>query len=819
MATLSSPALALSDQQLKEVLEYEKILHLGDEILTGAHPRIKVPNFQPDKVDTPSFQQQRHAIEQILKHQLDEVSNETNRKNPPTDIAPHLNVAEVLEKALNLVHPVPYVARVKSATNAAATTPSAELPIRLPIQLAAVSRESFDKKSFYPSNHHSPVASVANSTQGSQTCEKGHGTLLEPKADLVDLGTAPNSPTSGSIHLRRTENENTRRAPYPVPRQNNLSNGNAKQQIPEIPPPNPSKVGCFGKESLSIQHFNRHLAPNNMNFSNTRLASLQDATDSDAAPNLHAKVLQSNTQNAQFLEGSKPQVDAAEAISISAPLPTGSLSPTAAITYGNQISFKPTQNSQTEISRASHNINSVQLNSRIVPGVYSDRNSPESSLHQNDENARKDPDKPKTSKSGPRVESSNPSIKEEPVSPSQSIVQPIPIKKSRALQSWRPLPYQDSVERELVRSIDNSELSAYGQGQASLPISRDLNTENLPSHILYPPRREPRGEDNPRPYASLRYARRAVSPSYTIQMSPTEYQPIQSTSRAIVESPLPRYYREANRPYTGHYIRSERSLSPPIYKNRYSPILREIMPPPPTHVDEFGRKYYPERAIRRSVAPSNCHAELEPVYDQGSVQHPATRVSKAIIAPSYEDDPFIERVPVGRISSISFRRVPEVQTLNYRTYRQRDYPTQTREIIPPRGEYVDIQDARDRRQVSHFEDIGISHEYPPRMQSVRPNAVVYEESPRQAEFVPQLQGLRSERSSTIRRELDPPQELREISVHPHEVRREHLPSEEDRRSFAGHVRRYPLEDPQFESPHEIIRGVYGDGRRPPPYRY
>src|SRR6266536_76302 len=62
-ATAAAPALPIngnapSDQELKDVLEYEKILKLRDQIFAGIHPRLKVPpgairKVTPRSVQTP----------------------------------------------------------------------------------------------------------------------------------------------------------------------------------------------------------------------------------------------------------------------------------------------------------------------------------------------------------------------------------------------------------------------------------------------------------------------------------------------------------------------------------------------------------------------------------------------------------------------------------------------------------------------------------------------------------------------------------------------------------------------------------------------
>src|SRR5436305_9215464 len=56
-AVVSRPVhgMAMSDEDIREILEYEKILQLRDEILAGAHPRLKMPPHLAGKLGSRSI--------------------------------------------------------------------------------------------------------------------------------------------------------------------------------------------------------------------------------------------------------------------------------------------------------------------------------------------------------------------------------------------------------------------------------------------------------------------------------------------------------------------------------------------------------------------------------------------------------------------------------------------------------------------------------------------------------------------------------------------------------------------------------------------
>ncbi|KAF2760630.1 hypothetical protein EJ05DRAFT_474486 [Pseudovirgaria hyperparasitica] len=228
--------------------------------------------------------------------------------------------------------------------------------------------------------------------------------------------------------------------------------------------------------------------------------------------------------------------------------------------------------------------------------------------------------------SGKRVARSppvlEPVIKEEPVSPPPiaRLSDPQPLR--RRLHEY-PSDLEIIQPRELVRPVYYRDVEsrqaqrAYEVDEPTTPIQTVARVPSTSSHrrILE------RDDQDLRRVASLQYARR--------QSPPADGRSSRAVSHAFVEPSLQPVYRTAStRPTPSQYIR-DRSRSPIYVEDAYAGAMR---PPPapaprPFIVDEYGNKYYaalPERSRvveRSSTREPMLRASVRPVdtYDDEEV--------------------------------------------------------------------------------------------------------------------------------------------------------------------------------------------------------
>jgi hypothetical protein len=193
---------AMTPEELREILEYEKIVQFRDAIFAGTHPRIKIPqlagrqgeahrNVSSSSLSTPlpsaapqfapptsgnqpsapphtnsrsastfrvtgnseinpilleksddliraETQLQRQRLERGLREQMEQQKVAVKPQLQPSEILPDFNIAEVLTKALALVPPTSYA---EVEPSAGAQSPASD---------------SFDENTFYSSQHDTP---------------------------------------------------------------------------------------------------------------------------------------------------------------------------------------------------------------------------------------------------------------------------------------------------------------------------------------------------------------------------------------------------------------------------------------------------------------------------------------------------------------------------------------------------------------------------------------------------------------------------------------------------------------------------------------
>ncbi|KAJ2987137.1 hypothetical protein NUW58_g4668 [Xylaria curta] len=225
-------------------------------------------------------------------------------------------------------------------------------------------------------------------------------------------------------------------------------------------------------------------------------------------------------------------------------------------------------------------------------------------------------------------------------------------------------------------------------------------------HRLESPVYEERRSDG----SIIRYIRHVPSPlGYPDPYGAVDPRPIRTASFTIANPDLrevPTYPREGRmsvRPYPDR----TRSRSPIIVERRPSVMPPPSAPPRRIVIDEYGHEYIePVRTTtvsRQSVVPPTRPGDHEIVYERAPVRATSRMPAPEIVG---EDGVIYRRASPG----YAHRRVvtqPDYGA-GFRSYRERDYPLQS--MGPPSQEFVQIRGAAEH----------VPREYLPRAASVRP---------------------------------------------------------------------------------------------------
>ncbi len=430
-------------------------------------------------------------------------------------------------------------------------------------------------------------------------------------------------------------------------------------------------------------------------------------------------------------------------------------------------------------------------------------------------------DRPRKHRKGKIADSPEPYIKEEPQSPPLFASQPRLRRREPLRQAQRPIEIPDTSPRG-YRS-DPRYLPEY---EDRPPVYR-YEVETPPSTAIErTSSRLDRRDPDLRRIASLQYTKRVVSPpQYSADFFPRAPRSVSHTytERPVVEHS--QYPREPVRSYAGHYSRSEQSRSPPPLRERLSPA---IMGPPPRKivVDQYGNRYYaapPTIDLTSSVPPPTRDENINPRYAPIPVRDVRDHVRRAPVGPVelYDDEGVDERMapPVAR-------RVVEradVDMLDQRTYRHQDYEPRPMETMIPQEDRGQRHQLRHGSYVSQVEPIPLPpREYVPRLHSVRPEAGRYEAS---REYVSRVQSVRPESEYAPNgptRSEAPPRAHRELKLRPDDVPRvrEYLPVNNERFTYAPRPQsRGYLGTNLTEWPRERIQEIHEPESRRPSYRY
>ena len=369
-------------------------------------------------------------------------------------------------------------------------------------------------------------------------------------------------------------------------------------------------------------------------------------------------------------------------------------------------------------------------------------------------------------------ESPEPYIKPEPLSPPPLAAAPSFAPPQNRQRASRPIhvetlspgeTYHSSLQpRRLQTSYATY---GYPQDRPASPIIRHVS-----SRMGHGSKRD---EPDLRRVASVRYVRQAQSPILEpVQYSPRELQQPRQNSHAFVERPPGRdhsqYYRDHVPSRGGHYIRQERSLSPQPLREIYTDADQRVpvmAPPPPRRIvmDQYGNKYY--------EAPRSSNVRSSAVPPSGYAE----------VEPAYERGP-TRQAPIRATSTAlepfedirySQRVAPPLPPQQCLVSQHRDNDTNyaayreleyPEEVLVPRRSAAHVLDYGAPRHVSHFEEIPSAREPMPRMQSVRPVGSRYELA---HDYAPRVQSVHPEQQGLVRvprRQELPPARVRELSV-------------------------------------------------------
>ncbi|KAI1775248.1 hypothetical protein F4818DRAFT_416014 [Hypoxylon cercidicola] len=381
--------------------------------------------------------------------------------------------------------------------------------------------------------------------------------------------------------------------------------------------------------------------------------------------------------------------------------------------------------------------------------------SPESSP-QGDKGGKKKKNKKNKRKAETRAPDipGSPDIKPEPRSPSP-LTAPQFARPQKRLRSATTRPEQelayDGPRIERPVSALHREQYAVAHVQAERPYGLEVIDDPYAQvrHSVAPTgQRLDRGlyEERRPDGAAIQYVRRVQSPyGYPAPYGAVESRPLRSASYSVNPQyrEVPTYQRDG-RMSARPYVDRARSRSPVVIERR-SPIMAPPAPPPARIiVDQFGREYIdPPRAstlARQSVVPAPRPSEREVVYERVPMRAPSR-----MPAETFEEDGIIYRRTSPAYAPRRVITQPEYG-VDYRSYRERDYPVQPQPLGPPTQDYAPTRGGMERRVL---EDV--SRDYLPRATSVRP-----------AEAVPYYGRL-----DTVRPDVPPRQYA--ASVHP-EVR-------------------------------------------------
>lgn len=873
---------ALTADELREILEYDRIVQFRDAVLAGTHPRVKIPAHLIGKPVAPPLDLLSTHIQTssphggavaqpaapTLKGQSDNTSTTSDKishassrsviNTPRSEINPilleksdHLIRAEIqlqrrnLERALREQIEQQRIA-AKAALQTSESLPDFDLSEVLSKALAIVqssvqaevaapgdahssASDSFDERTFYSSQHDTPMSS---SSQGQH---EPNG--VQTRATLV----SPNG--------RQSENHS---ADYgrdsAVERDVILSNSATAINSNAADLRENGKVVTPSSISHSSANSTRQplsfTASQNAPVGSSNFAS-RSAIDLNTPPQVLAlprhqqgqTVVQRTNQEllSQAFDDSRPSpLIRAHNLSLHAPQPAR-VSPLVTV---RDIPLLR----EDQINDGAQPAQVAALRN-VASGLSSTDSSPRASK------VSKKKKKDKSKGKGKEKEKKRKAKDAAPASPDSPYIKPEP---------HSPEPFSTQLPRPQKRPRHSGQFSAgltydepeilHGQPAPArqLRTTQDFQRNDARYESDIAPRPAPvyRAEHGRN---GSRYVDRVDSPLYAANLQAAA-QPMRAASYATIDRRVvdePRYIREqVSRASVRPELDHERSRSP-IFRAESSVRMAPPRRPMRIVLDEFGNEYLEPIP---TMAPPPRYREPELLYERA----PSRAVSARMPVEAYDEGGIVYR----RASPLPARRVvtqPEyaVAPPDHRVYRQREYS-----VHPPTGgeEFVQIR-APERRPVAYFDEpvreltrapsvrpeairYELPREYPQRMQSVRPEGAlpreyatsVHPDVRREVQHQPIREysvrpevPLREYASSVrpdMRREAISAGQ-REYSVRPVETlqRREYLPAHEGQYYEEAPLRR-PTEISYIERPRQREGSVmvYADNVRREVYR-
>jgi hypothetical protein len=865
--TQNGAPLPLTAEELREILEYEKIVQFRDAVFAGTHPRIKIPphlagkQIDPSRnVSSPSLATPRpNTIAQYTRsasgtHQerYSPYHHSRSPNNYRGAIGGHVPMSSkseinpvLLEKSDDLIRAEIQLQRQrleralreqidqqKLATKALLQTseslpsfdlsevlskalalvhPSASAEVEPSVDVQSPASDSFDENTFYSSQHDTPDRSHSPSKQK----EPGE---VQP-SDLVSIDERPADGLANKRH-----------------HQDVLSNDNhlASQLYSQAQ-----------TRSTELQPQTLDMA--NSESSSSRGAHVGDTSDVSSQRKEEARVsagqinptwsIEMTAQ--QTIDQIKEQVSTEQLLQQA--FAKNTTSPLIRAHNLSPVAPQPARVSPLATARAPPIIRETRLPDEAqLPQVIALRQPPPGiSSTDSSQKGVKSADRKKTKKEKKkkRKASSNdnagtpesPYIKPEPRSPSPFSMLPLPRpqKRQRHMGQFAAELNYDEPTGEIQERIPER----YEEDPASRTYERfEERYEQVPRRAEPHYQRLDRGDRDYNRVGGGESARRHYSPTlYALPYTPGETRQMRAASHSMVERRTyeePIYYREPVPRYSVHPDANlERSRSP-IIREKRSPIpMGPPRAPVRIIVDAYGREYIdptPPPSLRQSVAPPPRYRDSDVVYERA----PTRTVSTRVPVEAYNEGGVVYRRPSPPI--VVPRRVttqPEYATPDYRSYRQREYSARPTALAPSGQEYIQVRGPVERRQVSHFEEA--PREYAARAPSARPEPVRYE-IPR--EYVGRLQSVRPdppprEFATSVRPEARreiPVQSQREFSVRPADSapRRDPVPGPESERYYDDISARRGAEVAFIERPRarESSVVVYADDVRREVYR-
>ncbi|KAK3306652.1 uncharacterized protein B0T15DRAFT_395777 [Chaetomium strumarium] len=561
----------------------------GLETLSGVPGSARPPGSGKPEIDPvlleksdglikAEIQLQRQRVERSLREQLEQRRRAANKAS---EQLAELDVADILAKAMSLVHATP---PAQSTDDTAAN--------------ASASSDSFDDNTFYSSRHDTPESNmVSRLPNESEDEEMREGSPYEPEldfepADPVRPAQPASLPTQTVPGLAASQNQQQVNAPAPV-----QASSAAAITVPGL------SIGASGSTTIS-QPRGAEIAGAVQNSSQSRSGDLGQAENGQlSAAQDFAQVNERLLDHARARE---PPLVRAHDLSPVAPQPTH-------VVTSSAIAREP-QSAATEPS-GGHQAAPAQVAALRKQGSHG--SSPESSPHgsRGSEKKKNKKKKRKADRLAVETAAASPYIKPEPRSASPLTPQDARPSKRQRYSQQQPLEVHDDEARyEPQMPLE--------EGYPERYQPRVVRQERVVGYERADDYRPHHGEE-PILVTSPRYERlyydeyRAAHPpssfpagAESAQYVPREVRTVRPASR-ILEPPheeVATYYRDTR-------AVSRMSVRPPAYPERsQSPVGYErppvAMPPPRAPprriiVDAYGREYLeparPATIIREEV--------------------------------------------------------------------------------------------------------------------------------------------------------------------------------------------------------------------------